>query len=621
MKNIYITILLLCAYLGQAQTKETIDADKLYNRYEYVKAVAAYQKLADNGKGGNYVIKQLGDAYYNMFNPTESVKWYALLVQTDQDAETYYRYAQMLKSLGKYEESNAQMKIFAQKMPSDSRSVAFLSTPNFSTQLLTKEKKFNVESLSVNSDKTDFAPIADHKVLYFVSARNNSRRDYGWTKEPFLDIYRSDINDDGTVTNPLPVGDLNNKRHDGPISITGDGRKVYFTSDSFRDKEFIKDKKNNVQLGRNHLYVAQKDGTAFTNIKALPFNNNDYSFSNPSVTRDGKTLYFTSNMPGGLGGIDIWKIAINGDGTYGTPENLGSKVNSEGTESFPFIADDNVTLYFASSGKQGLGGLDVFKINLAKDKTATNLGSPVNTEKDDFSFSFNEKSNVGYFASNRNGNDDLFRAIPVCGVDLIAKITDAKTGKILADAKVSIVDEKKNVVATEMSDNDGHAKFRLDCDKDFSVQASKGGYDSAIATLDKAKNGEKKLGIALQPIEVIITPEKVVLNDIYFEYDKSNVTESGAAELDRLVQVLIKNPEMVLLVKAHTDNRGSDTYNMLLSDKRAKACVQYVISKGISENRITGKGMGESEPLVDCKENCTEDDFSKNRRCEFLIVK
>jgi len=621
MKNIYITSLLLSGLFIQAQTKETSEADKLFSRFEYVKAAQAYTKLAEKGVGGNYVVKQLADTYYNMFNTTEACNWYAKLVQTDQDAETYYRYAQMLKSSGKYQEANAMMKKFAQKAPSDSRAKAFLAAPDIVPQIMAKDKKFTVEALSVNSDKMDFAPLADGKVLYFVSARNGSSKEYGWTKEPYLDIYRSDINDDGSITNPMPVGELNNKRHDGPISITADGKMAYFTSDSFRDKEFVKDKKNNLQLSRNHIYSAQKDGTTFSNIKSLPFNNKEYSFSNPSISKDGKTLYFSSNMPGGQGGVDIWMVEVKGDNNFGTPVNLGPKVNTEGNESFPFIAADGKTLYFSSTGHPGLGGYDIFKINLTRDDKPSQLGSPVNTEKDDFSLTFDEKNNVAYFASNRSGNDDLYKAIPVCGVDLIALITDAKTGKKLDMAKVTAVDDKKSIVGNDVSNSQGSAKFRLACNQDFNVQVSRDGYVSQIVPVEKANNIEKTLNIALQPIEEIVKEDEVVLNDIFFEYNESNITEPAAFELDKLVQVMQKNPKMVILVKAHTDNRGTDKYNLTLSDRRAKACVQYVMSKGIAENRISGKGMGESEPIVDCKDKCTEEDHAKNRRSEFLIVK
>jgi outer membrane protein OmpA-like peptidoglycan-associated protein/tetratricopeptide (TPR) repeat protein len=604
-----------------AQNAATKKADKLFNRYEYVAAAEEYLKLVDNGKSDNYVYKQLADTYYSMFNSSEAVKWYARATETSQDAETYYRYAQMLKANGKYEEANKQMQKFASLAPNDQRAKTFKENPNYIPRLLDKQKKYDVKSLEISSDKSDFGAVLYDNQLYFTSARNSARKDYGWTKEPFLDIYKADYNIDGTITNAATVSELNSKYHDGPVSISTDGNTVYFASDSFRESSFEKDKKNNLKLGRNNLFVATKDNGKWGKAISLPFNSNDYSTSSPSLSRDGKTLYFSSDMPGSLGGVDIWKVSVNADGTFGTPENLGAKVNTEGNESFPFIADDNTTLYYASSGKPGLGGLDVFSIDLSKGNEAANMGKPVNTEKDDFGFTFNKAKNLGFFASNRNGNDDIFGATPICGLEVLTIVTNAKTGAILVNASVSIVDDKKNVIATKTTNEKGEVSYDVECDKSYSIQASKDGFESNTFSVSQTKGGQTKIDAALQPIDVIVTETEIVLNPIYFEYNKSNITQEGAFELDKLVQVMKTNDKLVILAKAHTDNRGSDVYNMNLSDRRAKATRQYVLSKGIAADRISAKGMGEVEPKVDCKEACTEEQHAQNRRSEFLIVK
>ena len=604
-----------------AQNAATKKADKLFNRYEYVAAAEEYLKLVDNGKSDAYVYKQLADTYFNMFNTTEAARWYAKAVETDQDAETYYRYAQMLKASGKYEESNKQMQKFATMAPNDQRAKTFKENPNYVPKLLDKQKAYDVKSLDISSDKSDFGAVLYDNQMYFTSARNGSRKDYGWNEEPYLDIYKADYNIDGTITNAATVSELNSKYHDGPLTISTDGNTVYFASDSFRESSFEKDKKNNLKLGRNNLFVATKQNGKWGKAISLPFNSNDYSTSSPSLSRDGKTLYFSSDMPGSIGGVDIWKVGVNPDGTFGTPENLGAKVNTEGNESFPFIADDNSSLFFASSGRQGLGGLDVFHIDLNKGAQAINIGKPVNTEKDDFAFSFNKAKNLGFFSSNRNGNDDIFLATPVCGVEVLTIVTNAKTGEILANASVSIVDDKKNVIATKTTNEKGEVSYDVECEKAYSIQASKDGFESNVFAVIKTKGGQTKIEAALQPIDVIVTETEIVLNPIFFEYNKSNITQDGAFELDKLIQVMKNNDKLVILAKAHTDNRGSDVYNLNLSDRRAKATRQYVISKGISASRISAKGMGETEPKVDCKEACTEEQYAQNRRSEFLIVK
>ncbi|WP_297510341.1 OmpA family protein [Flavobacterium sp.] len=621
MRNLYIALSFAAISSSIcAQNNDTKAADKLYNRFEYVKAAAEYQKLVDNGKADGYVYKQLADIYFNMFNTAEATKWYARAVETDQDAETYYRYAQMLKANGKYEDANKQMAKFASLAPNDQRAKTFKENPNYVPKILGKRVEYTVDNTTLSSDKSEFAAVLYTNDVYFTSARNGARKNYGWTDEPFLDVYKSVRSDNGTLAEPTLVAEINTKFHDGPVTISADGNTMYFSSDSFREKSFEKDKSNHLKLSRNNLFIATKTGETWGNIKSLPFNSKEYSTSNPSLSRDGKTLYFSSNMPGSIGGVDIWKVAVNADGTFGTPENLGANVNTEGNESFPFIADDNTTLYFASSGKQGLGGYDVYMIDLAKGTAAENMGKPINTEKDDFAFTFNKDKNTGFLSSNRNGNDDILSVTPICGVDVMVVVTNAKTGEILANAKVAILDDKNNVIATEISNDKGEVSYRVECDKTYTIQASKDGFEGNAFPVGKSKGPKTNVKAPLNPIEVIITETEVILNPIFFEFDKSNITQQGAFELDKLVQVMVNNPNMVILAKSHTDRRGGDKYNMILSERRAQATVQYIISKGIDASRISGKGMGETEPKVVC-DKCTQEEHAQNRRSEFLIVK
>lgn len=622
MKNLYITLSFVIASMTlSAQNKDTEKADKLFNRFEYVDASNEYLKLVDKGKADNYVYKQLADSYYNVFNTKEASKWYAKATQEKQDAETYYRYAQMLKADGKYEESNAQMQKFASMAPNDQRAVAFKQDPNYLPKLKSQTKLFDEKSLDINSDQSDFgAVLTNDNTLYFASARNKSRKTYGWNEEPFLDLYKSTYNANGTFSEPVTVSEINTKFHDGPASITADGNTMYFASESFKEGDFEKDKSKKLKFGQVYLFKATKEGDKWGNVKALPFTSKEYSTSNPSISKDGKTLYFSSNMPGSIGGNDIWKVAVNADGSFGKPENLGSKVNTEGNESFPFITDDN-RLFFASDGRKGFGGLDVFVIDFNKKTDAANVGAPVNTAKDDFAFSFNTAKNIGFFSSNRTGNDNIYQATPVCGVEVITLVRDAKTGAILSDARVAILDDKKNVIETRTTGADGQVVYSVDCNRAYTLQVAKDGYESNVFPVAKTNGGIVNVNADLQPIDVIVTPTEIVLKEIFFEFNKSNITQEGAFELDKLVQVMKNNDQLVIMVKSHTDNRGSDVYNMNLSDRRAKSTVQYVISKGIDKSRISGKGYGESEPKVDCKENCTEEDHAKNRRSEFLIIK
>ncbi|RZJ55326.1 MAG: cell envelope biogenesis protein OmpA, partial [Flavobacterium sp.] len=428
MKKIYISLSLLAVMTLSAQNKDTERADQLYKRFEYVDAAKEYLKLA--GKKDPYVYKQLAESYYNVFDTKEAAKWYAKAVESKQDAETYYRYAQMLKAEGRYEDSNKQMQKFAAMAPKDQRAITFNQDPNYLPKLKSQTKLFDEKILDINDKKySDFgAVLTDEGTLYFTSSRNVARKTYGRNEEPFLDMYQATYNSNGTLSDPTPISEINTKYHDGPASVTADGNTMYFASESFKAGESEKDGSVKQKTGLIYLYSATKEDGKWGNIKSVPFNGRTWSTGNPSISKDGKTLYFASNMKGSMGGsTDIWKVEVKGNNTYGTPVNLGPKVNTEGSENFPSITDDG-KLYFSSNGKEGFGALDIFVIDLANNGEATNVGAPVNTEKDDFAFSFNTKMNVGFFSSNRqDGVDNIYKAIPVCGVDVNVIVRNAKT--------------------------------------------------------------------------------------------------------------------------------------------------------------------------------------------------
>lgn len=622
MKKLCCTLsLLLTIAAANAQSKETEAADKLFGRFEYVDAAKEYLKLTKKGKDP-YVYKQLAESYYNVFNTKEAIKWYAKATESKQDAETYYRYAQMLKAEGQYEEANKQMQKFAKMAPKDQRAIIFNQDPNYLPKLRNQTKLFDERILDINDDKnSDFgAVLANDGTLYFTSTRNTARRKYGRNEEPYLDIYTATYNDKtGNISEPKPLTDINTRWHDGPVAVTSDGKTMYFASESFVEGDFDKESSMKQRTGLIYLFVASKQDGKWGNVKAVPFNSNNWSTGNPAISKDGKTLYFASNREGSVGDTDIWKVAVKGYNSFGEPENLGTKVNTEGKETFPYITDDD-KLYFSSNGHTGFGGLDIFMIDLANGGETINIGAPINSPQDDFSFSFNNTKNIGFFSSNRKDKDNMYLAIPVCGVEAVVTVKDVNTGNPLAGAKVAIMDDKQNVIETRTADSNGKLVYSVDCDRDYSLKASATGYETNILNLPKSRDPKVDITASLKPIRNLIVDGKVVLNDIYFEYNKSNMTPEAAFELDKLVEAMKADPKIVIMVKAHTDNRGSDVYNMNLSDQRAKATVQYVISKGIDESRISGKGYGESELKIDCGENCTEEEHAINRRTEFIIV-
>ncbi|MCX7551042.1 OmpA family protein [Xanthomarina sp. F2636L] len=621
--KIFFTLILMSSLSLTAQNKDTQNADKHFNKFEFVEAITAYNKLVEDGKGDAYVYGQLAEANYNIFSTAEAERWYAKALEANQDnPEMIFKYSQMLKANGKYDESNKWMKKFADVKPKDERAIAFKANPDYIPGILQGEKLYDIKSLEFNSEFTDFGGTVKDGNLYFSSARNKSRRDYGWNEEPFLDIYRVAVGGDAAGIEAEAVNGVNTRYHEGLVSFSPDGNTMYFSRESFFEGDFEKNKEAKTKKSLLYLFKATKDGEKWVDVQPLSINNKEYSIKNPSVSKDGKTLYFASDMPGGFGLFDIYKVAINDNGTFGTAENLGSKINTEAQEMFPFISDKDV-LYFSSNGHLGLGGLDVF--HTTESGKVVNAGVPVNSNADDLAFTINEETGEGYVSSNREGGkggDDIYglKRLEPCNVNVLTTVVDNKTNNPLAGVAVTIKDANGRVVSTQTSNKDGQVAYTVSCDKTLEISGVFKDYLSNSVTYSGSKEKEALMQLNLDPIEVIIVKDKVVLNPILFDFDKSNITEQGAFELDKLVAVMTKYPQMVIVAESHTDSRGPAKYNEKLSDRRAKSTVQYVISKGIDASRISGIGKGENEPKIDCGSKCTEEEYQTNRRSEFIIV-
>nr|WP_321221483.1 OmpA family protein [uncultured Psychroserpens sp.] len=623
-----ITIAALSSFSLMAQNTSTKKADKHFNKFEFVDAAEDYAKLVEDGKGDPYVYSQLAESYYNVFNTEEAERWYAKALESSDSPEMVFKYSQMLKANGKYEESNVQMAKFAKMRPSDDRAIAFNKNPDYLPKILEKGKKFNLQNLGFNTKYSDFGGTLKDGKLYITSARNTSRKTYGWNEEPFLDIYQLVKGDDGSYQAASLVEDkINTKYHEGLVSFSPDGKTMYFSRESYFENEYEKDSLTNYKKSQLHLFKATKTGDTWGNVEGFAINNKEYTVKNPSVSSDGKTLYFASNMPGGYGLFDIYKASINADGSLGEPTNLGQKINTQGQEMFPFISSNN-TLYFSSNGHLGLGNLDVFYTKEIDGKIAPirNVGIPINSNADDFAFSLDEETEEGYVSSNRDGGlggDDIYaikKLQPLCDVLITGTVTDSKTGNPLNASSVTLYDDQGNKILSKVTNSDGTVEFIVECDKTSELEITMDGYESQKITVSATQEEEVEVSILLDPIDVIVGPETINLNPIYFDFDKSNITSQAAFELDKLVQIMNKYPELVINATSHTDSRGSASYNEKLSDRRAKTTVQYVISKGIDKSRISGMGKGENELKVNCGSNCTDEEHQLNRRSEFIIV-
>ena len=415
---------------------------------------------------------------------------------------------------------------------------------------------------------------------------------------------------------------INTKYHEGLASFDANGN-MYLTRESFYENEYVEDPESNNITSLLGIYKITRGDK---NVVGLNINSVEYSVKNPSISADGKTLYFSSDMPGGFGNFDIYKGDINENGDINNIENLGQKVNTEGQEMFPFIGNEN-TLYFSSDSQLGLGGLDVFFTKEVDGKwaSARNVGIPVNSNADDFAFSINETSGEGFISSNRSGgkgSDDIYsikRLVPICDVLLTANVMDAKTKLGIDSATTSVSDKEGNIASSKTSSEKGIAEFILVCNETGKLIVSKEGYNSKIVDIEISNEEFKSMDIMLDPIEKIIVAQKVELNSIYFDFDKSNIKSEAAFELDNLVQVMIKYPELTVSIESHTDNKGPSSYNQKLSERRAKTTMQYVVSKGIDSSRLSADGKGESNPILDCS-NCNKEEDQLNRRSEFIIT-
>ena len=628
MKNILTLLIITLISFSNlvAQNNSTKKADRLFDRFEFVKAAEEYLKLANDEANDYYVISRLADSYYNIFDTKNAEKWFEKIVE-ENDIEIIYKYTQMLKANGKYKESNIWMTKFSEMKPYDSRAVAFRNTPNYIDKIVEKGKKFNIQNLSINSEYSDFGSTMFNNKLYFISSEEPGflEKPYSWSNEGFLNIYSSYINENGSYLERVEFDDLNSKYHEGVITFMTDGNTAYFTRESYFEKEYEKSEDSKTKYSQLYIYRASKQNGKWSSIESLKINDQNYSNKNPMIGPKGEYLYFSSNMPGGYGQYDIYKAKINEDGSIGDPLNLGQKINTEGQEGFPFMSEDKI-IYFSSDGHLGLGGLDVFysKNIDTKWSNVRNVGIPVNSGADDFAFMIN--GDDGYISSNRPGGvgkDDIYaikKIMPLCDILFTTNIIDSKTKESISSATTSISDNTGIIDNTKITSEKGLAEFMLECEDEIQLMVSKTGYESKMLDLKFSDIDPPVLDVYLNPIEEIIVEEKIILNPIYFDFDKSNITNKAAFELDKLVAIMEKYPDMIIKAESHTDSRGPASYNKGLSDRRAKSTAQYVISKGISEERISGVGKGEEEPNVDCSQGCSKEEHAQNRRSEFIIV-
>lgn len=623
-------------------------ADEFFNKMWYAEAAKLYE-MALSRDQNNYsyeVLQKAGDAHYFNTNMQQAYKWYNILYENysnEMSADNIFKYAHSLKGTGNYARSKRLMRLYNKKLKTSNvgNTVSNKQKEIELDNILNTAKKFEIKNLQINSENSDFSPMFYNKDVVFASAVDSSvfnTRRYGWNNQPYLDLYVSKLNEESQeLKNAVKFSKkVNTKYHEASVAFSPDNETMYFTRNNY-GKKLKRDKK-----GINHLkiYRSQKINGEWEEATEVSFNSDAYSTGHPAISKDGKKMFFVSDMPGSLGETDIFVVDINEDGTFSEPRNLGPEINTEQKEMFPFINEKK--FYFSSDGHTGLGGLDVYEASYDAEKgfsDVKNLGRPVNSSKDDFSYIVNEETQKGYFASNRDGgkgDDDIYsfkrlviEEVPENKNAIAGIVTALVTGNFMPKAMVELLDENNIKLKEVETAEDGSFIFEdLDSNTRYTLR-TKGGEsyfedERETATED---NTTVNVEVELRKLKEMIAVEdgirKLKTEMIHFNFDKSYIRPDAGKELDKLVDVMNEYPEMIIKIESHTDSRGSAVYNKYLSGKRAKSTRDYIISKGISPERIqSATGYGEEKLLNSCDGSvaCTEQNHYLNRRSEFIIV-
>lgn len=627
----------LAAFGAYAQEQKMAAGEKSFDKFAYVDAIKTYERIAEKGHKSADLFMKLGDAYYFNANLEAASKWYTELFLMNEPVapEYYYRYAQALKATANYTKADEMMAAFAANSENDSRAKLFTNNKNYLEVIEKNSGRYKVDELDINSKYSDYGPSYLGNSIVFTSSRDTSavfRKVDRWTNQSFTTLYVSQKQGTEMGEPEKFSKHINSKYHESTAIFTKDGMTMYFTRNNFKSK---KDNDGRISL---KIFKAIYENGKWSNVTELPFNSNDYSCAHPSLSADEKYLYFASNMPGTLGQSDIFRVFINSDGSYGTPVNLGPGINTEGRESFPFISKYN-ELYFASDGHPGLGGLDIYISVIEKDASyakAFNVGKPINSPSDDFALII-DTNQQGYFSSNRDGGigyDDIYGFTEIKPIETECKqllagiITDKETLQGIAGCKVTLYDSDFDPIKAIKADAYGKYAFDVECGEKYYVRAEKEEFATkeASVTIGEA-SGQTNLSIVLQKVvkkvEVGSDLAKTFnIELIYFDLDKADIRKDAAVDLEKVIDVMKANPTMKIDVRSHTDSRASNSYNLKLSEKRAKATIAYMVKNGIDASRITGKGYGESKPINKCKDGveCTETEHQQNRRSEFIIT-
>jgi outer membrane protein OmpA-like peptidoglycan-associated protein/tetratricopeptide (TPR) repeat protein len=637
-RKLFLFSLFICITSGFAQQKLK-KADKLFADLAYVDAAKAYEEYLEDAKSpGTETIMRVADSYYYTSNNASALRWYTKLntILGDNMDDVYFnRYLQTLRSNEEYKKADEVLKKRLEIKGDKKQIEKFLSQKKYLDSINAATSFYTVNNLSgVNSDKSDFGATFYGNQMVFSSSKDTTkvgRKLYSWNDQPYLELYVADRNaSDGSLFNEKKFMEKEQTRyHNATVAFMPDLKTVYYAANTVKPNDKLITNKQGT--GNFEIIRAEINGEEFSKVQKLPFDSKDYSVGHPALSADGKWLFFASDMPGGYGQTDIYVAQVFDDGHVGDPKNLGDKINTAGREMFPF-ANDSI-LYFSSDGHYGMGGLDIFESRLIKDTQFSepkNLGKPVNSNLDDFSYIIDTTRTFGYLSSNRKGgkgDDDIYyftRLEPPCKQIVSGKVTDVKDNSPLAGATVKATSELEDVIKTVKTNKDGTYSMEVPCKSKLSIEASIAEFKSEKKDLETSKKMDEETKNFDFALLREFKGDTIDVKPIYFDFDKYAITPKAVVELERVVAVMQKYPNIVIKIESHTDSRGKAEYNKILSDNRAKSTRDYIISRGIDAARIESAiGYGEERLKNGCSDGviCTDEQHDVNRRSDFIVVR
>jgi outer membrane protein OmpA-like peptidoglycan-associated protein/tetratricopeptide (TPR) repeat protein len=622
-----------------AQEQRTVQdrADEAYARLEFNRAAVLLTQLVDQNKATIQVLEKLAESYAQMKQYELASTWYRQVIDhAESKPHHWIKYGQQLQAKQDYVGAKNAFNNYVQKTNDQATVQLWLDGCDSALYWMDRPTPHSLQNeSSINTSQSEFGTFYDSKGLYLVSETAKGQS-YAWTGNPFLQVQLATTGTNARWELPLKSVQSSQRFHIGPMIQSKDGKRRFFTqthNGSLGIK--TKDQGQNFKTFALELYISELNENGDWSSVPFPYNDvSTYSVGHAALSVDEQILYFVSDRPGGYGDTDIWYCVLLEDGTWSMPRNAGSQINTAGAERFPTIHSDG-TLYFSSDGRPGMGGLDLFKAVGQADEWSTpmNLGFPMNSGGDDFLYIQSLQAmdgSTGYLSSNRMGGlgmDDIYhlRVIPpaVVNLTLEVRVFNKADSSLLPDAEITIMDQKHQPIVRAFSSMSGGSKFEVTPSQEYFVKSSKVKFHSdSIKMYVKEDPQSTNLQVSLYLEPIYQVGKSFVLEDLFYDFDQYTIRPDAALILDELVQTLAANPTLYIELSSHTDARGSDTYNLTLSQRRAQAAVDYMVSQGIARERMTPKGYGETQLRNACANGvtCTEEEHQQNRRTEIKIL-